>query len=195
MQKREPATGRRASQCECGGCRACESESWVWRVGDLKEKGFLSRPMWYRREGCVTCRPLHQLVAFSTPSLSTPQNIFILLFTYPETCTCETHFIMCSCYLALGNLKMAHQKVIRDETSTKRASDGLLFCSFQTYMYLIWTGYAIAVSAMIDLPSGIPLWICMRTCLSERVLISALPFAFPGISGIVCLYPGYLIRQ
>ena len=49
MQKREPAMGRRASQCECGGCRACESESWVWRVGDLKVKGFLSRPMWYRR--------------------------------------------------------------------------------------------------------------------------------------------------
>ena len=57
-------------------------------------------------------------------------HLVVHAFTYQETCTCETHFIKCSCYLALGNLKMAYQKVIRDEKSAKRASESLLFCSF-----------------------------------------------------------------
>jgi hypothetical protein len=162
----------------------------VSSVGNLKEKGFFEPPdvVWKRRLRHVPTSLIHL-----------PKYPHLVVHVPGDT-HLRDQSIKCSCYLAL-NLKMAHQKVIRDETSetsTKRASDGLqtAFCSARfKLIYLIWTGYAIAVSAMIDLPSGIPLWICMRTCLSERVLISTLPFAFPRISGIVCLYPGYLIRQ
>jgi hypothetical protein len=46
-------------------------------------------------------------------------------------------------------LKMAHQEVIRDEMSAKRASDRL---SFLLVSKLIFFNLAIAVSAMINLP-------------------------------------------
>ncbi len=82
------------------------------------------------------------------------QNIFLLSFADPETCTSETHFIKCSGRLALGNLKTVHQiycQVVHDGLSSKRATDSPDTLLNSKPIYPVWVRYAIAfwLSALI----------------------------------------------
>ena len=64
----------------------------------------------------------------------------------------------------------AHQEVIRDEMSAKRASECLSILPVSKLVYRLRNCRVRNAE-----------WMCMRTCLRECVLISTLPFAFPRI--------------
>ena len=64
----------------------------------------------------------------------------------------------------------AHQEVIRDEMSAKRASKCLSILLVSKLVYRLRNCRVRNAE-----------WMCMRTCLRECVLISTLPFAFPRI--------------